>query len=156
MVWKLKRFDLGLNVDLPYVEVVKIGKFNYAEILASNDGSDIFDYGEAENLDTKRKEPIGISFGAGIPWKKNTLYFKVDWHGAVSEYDRLVIPPFDLGNGETEEFKFTEELKSAINFGLGAEVYLSDGVNLFASFSTDSSPLVTGANIFDLVGDPGH
>lgn len=154
LAWKLKGFDIGLNVDLPYVEVVDSGKFNYAEILASNDGSDIFDYGEAKDLETKRKEPIGVSFGAGIPWKKNILHLKVDWHGSVSEYDRLVIPPFDLGNGETDEFKFTEELNSVINFGLGAEVYLSDRVNLFASFSTDFSPLVTSANIFDLVGDP--
>jgi hypothetical protein len=153
LAWKLKGFDIGLNIDLPYVEVVNSGKFNYAEILASNDGSDIFDYGEAKDLDTKRKEPIGVSLGAGIPWKKNTIHLKMDWHGAVGEYDRLVIPPFDTGNGQTDEFNFTEELKSVINFGLGAEFYLSEKVDLFASFSTDFSPLVTSANIFDLVGD---
>ncbi len=154
MAWKLKGFDLGLNVDLPYVEVVKSGKFNYAEILASNDGSDIFEYGEAKDLDTKRKEPYRNIIWSRYTLEEKHIHLKVDWHGAVSEYDRLVIPPFDLGNGETDEFKFTEELKSVINFGLGAEVYLSDRVNLFASFSTDSSPLVTSANIFDLVGDP--
>ena len=152
--WKLKGMDIGLNVDLPYLEVIQSGKFNYAEILASNDGSDVFDYGESEDINTKRKEPIGASIGAGIPWKKNTLHLKVDWHGAVSEYDRLVIPPFETGNGETDEFKFKEELKSVINFGLGAEFYLSERVDLFASFSTDFSPVVTSANIFDLVGDP--
>ncbi len=153
LAWKLKNFDFGLNLDLPYLEVVKSGKFNYTEILAANVGSDIFDYVEPSSVEANRKEPIAVSIGAGIPWKRNTIHLKADWHGAVSEYDRLVIPPFDTGNGETDEFIFKEELKSVINFGVGADFYLSERVDLFASFSTDFSPLVTSATIFDFVND---
>ena len=153
LAWELNGFDLGLNVDLPYVEVVKNGKFNYTRILASNDGEDIFEYAEADNLESNRKEPLGISIGAGIPIKRSKIHLKVDWHGSVSEYDRLVIPPFETDEGDTDEFRFREELKSVINFGAGADFYLSERVNLFASFSTDFSPVVTSATIFDLVGE---
>ena len=152
LAWKLKSFDFGLNIDLPYLEVIKSGKFNYTEVLAANEGEDIFEYAEADDLESNRKEPIGISIGAGIPWKKNTIHLKADWHGAVSEYDRLVIPSFDTGQGETDEFSFKEERKSVINFGVGADFYLSERVNLFASFSTDFTPLVSSATIFDFVG----
>ena len=153
LAWNLKGFDLGLNVDLPYLEVIKNGKFSYAEILAANSGDDIFEYGKIDDLESNRKEPVAISIGAGIPWKRNTIHLKADWHGAVSEYDRLVIPPFETGDGETDEFKFKEELKSIINFGAGVDFFLSERVNLFASFSTDFSPLVSTATVFDFVGE---
>ena len=150
----MKQIDIGLNVDLPYLEVINSGKLNYSTFLSGyGEGKDIFEYEELDGLDAKRKEPLSISFGAGIPWKRNTIHLKADWHGAVSEYDRLVIPPIETGAGEIKEFKFKDELKSVINFGIGAEIYLNDKVDLFASFSTDYSPQKSSASIFDLVGD---
>jgi hypothetical protein len=154
LAWKLKNLDLGLNIDLPYLEVIKSGKFNYSEYLSGfGEGDDIYEFIDFRSLDSKRKEPFAISFGAGIPWKKNTIHLKADWHGAISEYDRLVIPVIDDGTGEPREFRFREELKSVINFGLGLEFFLNDKMNLFASFSTDFSPIETNATIFDLIGD---
>jgi long-subunit fatty acid transport protein len=155
LAWKLRNFDLGLNIDLPYLEVIKSGKFGYGEFLSGyGGGDDIYILSDFNDLESKRKEPLAISFGAGIPWKKNTIHLKVDWHGAISEYDRLVIPSFESGTGQINEFRFKEELKSVINFGLGLEFYLNEKLNLFASFSTDFSPIETNANIFDLVGNP--
>lgn len=154
LAWKLKKMDLGLNVDLPYLEVVKSGKFSYGEFLSGyGNGNDIYNFGKFKGLESNRKQPLGVSFGAGVPWAKNTIHLKADWHGAVSEYDRLIIPAIDDTAGESEAFRFREELNSVINFGLGAEIFLNDRMNLFASFSTDFSPVKTSANIFDLVGD---
>ena len=154
LAWKVKELDLGLNIDLPYLEVISNGKFNYAQFLSGyGEGDDIYSYGNLTGLDSKRKEPLSLSFGAGIPWKRNKFHLKVDWHGSVSEYDRLVIPPFENGSGETEEFVFKDELRSVINFGAGAEFFLSEKVDLYASFSTDFSPLKSNASIFDLIGD---
>ncbi len=154
LAWKLKNFDIGFNVDLPYLEVINSGKFNYGEFLSGyGNGRDIYEFGDLEDLDSKRKEPLAISFGAGIPWKRNTIHVKADWHAGISEYDRLVIPPVEGAAGEAEEFRFKEELRSVINFGVGAEIFLSEKVDLFASFSTDFSPLKASASIFDLVGE---
>ena len=149
LAWKLEKVDLGLNVDFPYLEVYNEGRFRYQQFLSGLDPEDEdFQYYDFENLDTKRKEPLGISFGMGIPIKKHKLHFKADWHAGLSEYERIVIPAVEDGG---ESFAFKEELKSVINFGLGAEFYLNEGLNLYASVSTDFSPIESSANIFDLV-----
>ena len=151
LAWKLSKIDLGLNVDLPYLEVIKNGKFRYQKFLSGTiDGSDQFEYYDLKDLESNRKEPLGISFGAGLPWGKHKFHVKADWHGSLSEYDRLVIPDFEDGR---EGFVFKESLRSVINFGAGAELYINDGLNFYASFSTDFSPVETNANIFDIIYD---
>ena len=149
LAWKLSKVDLGLNVDLPYLEVIKNGKFRYQRFLAGTpDGSDEFAYYDFKDLQSNRKEPLGISVGAGLPLGKNTFHLKVDWHGNLREYNRLVIPDAEDGR---EGFVFKESLRSVINFGAGAEIYINDGMNLYASFSTDFSPVEASANIFDII-----
>ena len=149
LAWKLKKIDIGLNVDLPYLEVIKNGKFRYQRFLSgTDDGSDEFAYYDFKDLESNRKEPLGISVGAGFPWGKNNFHLKVDWHGNLSEYNRLVIPDTEDGR---EGFAFKESLRSVINFGAGAEFYINDGLNLYASFSTDFSPVEASANIFDII-----
>ena len=151
LAWKLSKIDLGLNVDLPYLEVVKNGKFRYQRFLSGSiDGSDEFLYYDFKDLESNRKEPLGISFGAGLPWGKHKFHLKVDWHGNLSEYDRLVIPDTEDGR---QGFAFKESLRSVINFGAGAEIYINDGLNFYASFSTDFSPVEANANIFDIIDD---
>ncbi len=149
LAWKLKKIDLGLNVDLPYLEVIKNGKFRYQRFLSgTDDGSDEFAYYDYKDLKSNRKEPLGVSVGAGIPWGKHIFHLKADWHGNLSEYNRLVIPVTEDGK---EGFAFKESLRSVINFGAGAEIYINDGLNLYASFSTDFSPVEASANIFDII-----
>ena len=151
LAWKLSKIDLGLNIDLPYLEVIKNGKFRYQRFLSgTDDGSDEFTYYNFVDLESNRKEPLGISVGAGFPWRKNKFHVKADWHANQSEYNRLVIPDTEDG---IEGFAFKESLRSVINFGAGAEIYINDGLNLYASFSTDFSPMEASANIFDVIGD---
>lgn len=151
LAWKLSKIDIGLNVDLPYIQIIKNGKFRYQKFLAGTiNDSDEFAYYNFKDLESNRKEPIGISFGAGIPWRKNIFHLKVDWHGNLIEYNRLVIPDTEDGR---EGFAFQESLRSVINFGAGAEIYINDGLNLYASFSTDFSPIESSANIFDVITD---
>jgi len=149
LAWKLEKVDLGLNVDFPYLEVFNDGRFRYQQFLSGVDPEDEdFKYYDFENLETKRKEPLGISFGMGIPIKKHKLHFKADWHAGLAEYNRIIIPAVEDSG---ENFAFKEELRSVINFGLGAEFYLNEGLNLYGSISTDFSPIESSANIFDLV-----
>lgn len=151
LAWQLSKFDLGLNIDLPYLEIHGNGELDFKEVLSGiGAGNDIFEYADWDDIDSGRKEPIGISFGAGLPIGKSKIHLKVDWHGQVSEYDRLVIPVID-DSGNVISFAFKEELRSVINFGLGAEIYLSPKVNFYLSAGTDYSPLVSNANIFDLI-----
>lgn len=151
LAWQVSKFDLGLNIDVPYLEVAGDGDLKYKEILAGiGDGNDVFEFAAWDDLESKRKEPIGVAFGAGIPFGKNKIHLKVDWHGKLKEYNRLVIPVID-DSGEVLSFSFKEELRSVINFGLGVEFYLSEKVGLYMSAATDFSPVVSNANIFDLI-----
>ncbi len=153
LAWKLSKFDLGLNIDFPYLEIIKNGKFRYQRFLSGTlDGSDEFAYYNFKDIQSNRKEPLGISVGAGVPLGKNILHLKADWHGNLSAYNRLVIPDAEDGR---EGFSFEESLRSVINFGAGAEIYINDGMSLYASFSTDFSPVEASANIFDIIHDGG-
>ena len=149
IAWELDKFDLGLNVDLPYLEVFGDGKFQYQRFVSGIDPeNEDFQFYDFEGLETSRKTPLGISFGFGWPFGKNKLHFKADWHAGISEYDRLVIPPVEFGEAG---FAFREELRSVINFGIGGEFYLNEKVNIYGSFSTDFSPVESAANLFDLI-----
>ncbi|MGI9530911.1 hypothetical protein [Lutimonas sp.] len=151
LAWQLDKFDFGLNVDFPFVEVYGDGKFQYQRFLSGDIAKEEdFQFYDFKSLETSRKEPLGISIGVGWPFGKNKLHFKADWHAGISEYSRLVIPPID---DDGVGFEFQESLRSVINFGLGGEFYLNETINLYGSFSTDFSPVESSANIFDLIGN---
>ena len=148
LAWTFKSFDLGLNVDFPYLEVIGNGKFRYQNYLSGTDPENgDFQYYNFKDLNSSRRTPLGISLGVGLPLGNNTFHFKADWHAGVPEYNRLVIPTPE----DTEEFIFKESLRSVVNFGLGAEIYLNDKLNVYASVSTDFSPIKASANIFDFI-----
>lgn len=149
LAWKLEKFDFGLNIDLPYLEVYNKGKFRFQKYLSGTE-NDIFRFIEFKDVKSQRKEPLGISVGAGIPLGKHMIHTKIDWHGKLSEYDRLIIPVVD---SISKEFSFKEERRSVVNFGIGGEYYINEKWNLYGSISTDFSPLRSNANIFDLIDD---
>ncbi len=144
VAWVLPKIELGLNIDLPYLEVLNKGKFKYKEYLSGlGSGEDIFTFNDFDDLNAKRKYPIGLSAGAGIPIKKHKLHVGLSYNAKINEYERIEIPEL---NSETEQdippIKFNEELKPVLNFGLGAEVYFSKAISGYGSFSSDYSPFV--------------
>lgn len=151
MAWNLPKASLGLNIDVPLIEVFGSGKMEFKEMLSGISNEDgVFRYAQWEDLKSRRKEPIGVSFGVGLPLGKHTLHLKTDWHGKVSEYDKLEIPIIN-SSGENVSFAFKEGLRSVINFGMGAEFAVGSKVIIFASGVTDFSPIISNANIFDLI-----
>ena len=146
--WILPEFNLGINIDLPYIELYGEGKFRYEEFLIGTDeANDVFTYNNFDNLNSKRKYPLGISVGSGIPVKKHILHLNLSWNAKVDNYSKIDIPPLQ---SETEDdlpnLVFDEELKSIVNFGIGAEVYFSDQLNFYGSISSDYSPYKSISN----------
>ncbi len=142
--WVLPKIELGLNIDLPYLEILSKGKFKYQEYLSGiGEGDDIFTFNDYDDLNAKRKYPLGISAGAGIPIKKHKLHIGLSYNAKINEYERIDIPEL---NSETEQIlpslTFNEELKPVLNFGLGAEVYFSEIISGYGSFSSDYSPFI--------------
>jgi len=149
LAWKLEKIDLGLNIDLPYLEAYNKGNFRFQKYYSGTE-NDEFRFIEFKNIKSQRKEPLGISVGAGMPIGKFMIHTKIDWHGKLSEYDRLIIPRVDtISSG----FLFREKRKAVVNVGIGGEYYINEKWNLYGSASTDFSPLESNANIYDLIED---
>ncbi len=150
--WVLKSIEFGLNIDFPYLEVYSEGSFYNEEILSGSfNNNDIFTLNRFDDLNAKRKYPLGVSIGAGVPIKKNTLHLNMSWNSGIDTYNRIDIPKLE---SETEkdiyQYKFEEKLKSIINFGFGAEIYINPQLNAYGSFSTDFSPFEISTSIIEL------
>ncbi len=154
--WVLPNVELGLNIDIPYIEISGDGKYRFEEYFSSIEHDDIFTFNDFRDLDAKRKYPLGVSIGAGVPIKKHKLHLSTNWYKSVSEYSKIDIPDLE---SETEEelatVYFNEELRSIINFGLGAEIFITEKLNAYGSFSTDFSPFKSSASILDAANQSG-
>ncbi|MFK5878125.1 MAG: hypothetical protein QM478_01375 [Flavobacteriaceae bacterium] len=154
--WVFPKFDLGVNLSLPYLEIYSVGKFNYEEFLSNVEGEDdIFTFNDYDDLDAKRKYPLGISVGAGVPIRRHKLHIDLSYNSKVNNYSKIDIPNLV---SETEDelptILFDEELKQILNIGLGTEIYISDKLNLYGSFSTDYSPFISKKTTNDPVEQP--
>ena len=149
--YHFETFDLGLNVNVPYIEVYNEGGFNYNNLISGvGPDSDKFYSYNLKNLDAQRKEPLGVSVGAGIPIGKGKLHLNIDYVNGLSAFNRIDIPSIDSGNTDLTPVLFEEERKNVFNFGAGVEIFMSDKIKSYFSFTTDNNALIRNANIFDL------
>ena len=149
--YKFSKFHIGMNINLPYLEVVQDGGFTYSKIISgvSTMFNRFIDY-NFEDLSTKRKEPLGISIGAGIPMNKGKIHLNIDYVNGLSKFDRITIPDIDTGSGELTPVNFDEERKTIINAGIGAEYTLSEKLKAYGGFSTDFNAFKNSANIINI------
>jgi hypothetical protein len=149
--YHFKTFDLGVNVNLPYIEVYNDGRFNYNKVISGvgTEFDQFYSY-DLQNLTAQRREPLGVSAGAGIPVGKGKLHLNIDYVHGLSVYNRIDIPSIDSGNSELTPVLFKEERKDIVNFGAGFEIHMTDRIKSYLSFSTDYNAFIRNANIFDL------
>ncbi|PHS68382.1 MAG: hypothetical protein COB12_00570 [Flavobacterium sp.] len=151
--WVYSNINFGVNIDLPYIEIVSDGSFGYQEYLTGSPiVDDIFTFNNFEDIKATRKYPLGVSVGAGIPYKLHTFHLNISWNAPIKSYSKLEIPPLE---SETDDnlpiIYFNEALKSTFNFGVGYEIIVSKKINAFGSFSTDFSPYKESATVFDAI-----
>jgi hypothetical protein len=152
--YHFSKFDLGLNINVPYLEIYDNGKFTYTKVIAgTGQGFDQFYDYNFKNLNSQRKEPLGVSLGAGIPFNKNKLHLNVDYVRGLPEYDRIGIPNIDTGQEEVTSVLFEESRRNVINFGAGFELYIHEKFKSYIGFSSDFNGFIKNANIFDLSSD---
>ncbi|TYA52320.1 hypothetical protein [Formosa maritima] len=148
------KFDLGLNINLPYIDVYDEGSYSYSEVISGVAPEyNLFVDNNFKDLSAKRKDPLGISLGAGIPIKKSKLHLNIDYVSSLNQYSRIDVPDIDTGDDTLTPVNFNEERKIVINFGVGTEVFINENFKAYAGFSTDFYALVNSTNIFDLASD---
>ncbi|WP_282080781.1 hypothetical protein [Aquimarina algiphila] len=150
--WKISDVELGMNIHLPYINVIDDASFKGEEFLSGLGApEDFFNFINVEDLKNKRKTALGVSVGAGIPIQKSRIHLNVDWYNGVDKYERITLPNFTAGVDDVSELDFNEELKSVFNFGAGAEIYISPSFSGFLSFSSDFSAYVENTNLFNVI-----
>jgi hypothetical protein len=138
--------NIGLTVLTPILRLGGKGRYvyeNYAAGLSNfTDSQDIFGYTDQDDLEVRYNSPWAVGLGISHRLKKNTLHVGLEWYSSVPGYH--IMEPADFviqSSGETMSFRLADEQKSIINFGIGAEFYLSEKVKAFASFYTDYNSL---------------
>lgn len=152
--YQFQKFDLGLNINVPYLEVYKKASFHYNNVISglSNEYDQFYDY-ELKNLNSKRKEPLGVSLGAGVPFGKSKFHLNLDYISGLSKYDRIEIPDIDTGDAQPTSVLFVERRDDVVNFGAGAELFINEKFKTFFGLSTDFTSFGSNANILDLSSD---
>ncbi|WP_224489286.1 hypothetical protein [Robertkochia flava] len=140
--WIFPKWELGVNIDIPYIEILNDSDFNFDEILATGDTSqDFFILEKLNGLDSKHKTPMGVNVGAGIPINGHKIHLNVSWYGPTGVYDRISIPELGGSTGEEAVLLFQEKRRTIFNFGGGGEFQISPKFISYLSFTTDFSPL---------------
>ena len=156
VAWNVDNVELGVNVDLPYIQILGDADFRYDEIQSDfGNADDIFTFNNFDGLDANRRVPLNIAMGAGVKLDKHKLYLNATWYARQKLYDVISIPALSSETNVVPEYKFNEEYKSIVNFGVGANIFVSEKFGLYTSFSTDFSPVVSNANLADLMDRTG-
>lgn len=152
LAWQLSNIEIGANFTLPFIPVETRASLQYQEnLIGLGPGEDFFAYEEFDDLDNTRKTAMSISVGAGVPVGKSTIHLNGSWYSKVKPYQRIEVPPLDGANQRLDSEPFEEEFRSVINFGAGADIYISPSVKFITSFSSDFSATVSSINLFDVV-----
>ena len=155
--WTLPKADLGLTIHLPELGIVNEGSFRYEESLAGGGAeNDRFTFNNFDELDSTRRTAWGVSAGTGLKFGKHTVHLNGSWHGKINEWESIEVPPLESETGDAPNLRLATELKDVFNFGVGADFYLSPKFDLYASFSTDNSPVVKNTTLVDVLNRDGE
>lgn len=147
LVWKaglavdLGKWQLGLTVTTPMVKLSGSGSYTYEEFYSKVPGlpkKDGYSSSYQSGIDSEYRSPFSVGMGASRKIGKNTIHFGAEWFNGVPKYKIMESAPhISQSSGDTIRFQLTDQIKSVMNAGIGAEIYVSEKVSGFASFSTD-------------------
>ena len=136
---------LGLSITTPSLSISGNGS-SLINLLNSGDGSSeettyIANY--QQDVTARHHLPLAMGIGAGYHLGKHSLHISAEWYDEVASYNVLDTEDFTAqSSGETIGYRVNNELKSVLNYGLGAEFYINENLDLFISYVTDFSAAV--------------
>jgi len=140
-------FTLGITVTTPSLSITGSGSslVNLANTGAGNDEATVFIANYQQDVTARHHLPLSVGFGAGYKLGKHQVHFSAEWFDRIDRYDILETQKFTgQSDGKTYQNRVDSELKSVLNYGLGAEFYINDNLDLFLSYVTDFSAAVDG------------
>lgn len=166
LLWKaglaldLPNINLGMTITTPRINLSGKGSALFEDYLVGVDTSgngtrdDGLVYNFQDNLNVQYKSPFAIGFGIGIPFNKGTIHLTGEWYSRIGKYAILEMEPFvGQSTGDTIRFALVEELDPVINYGIGAEIRLSEVLTAYASIAADYSAAPGDNNRFTELQD---
>jgi hypothetical protein len=136
---------LGLSITTPSLSLSGSGS-SLVNLINSGDGSSeetAFIANYQQDVAARHKLPLAVGFGAGYKLGKHRLHVSAEWYDEIARYNILDTENFTAqSSGETITYPVNNELKSVVNYGLGAEFYVTENLDLFISYITDYSAAV--------------
>lgn len=153
LLWKIgmaatfEKWLLGLTIKTPMARLSGKGNYSYEEYFSSipglNDKVETYTTSNQESLEVKSKSPWAVGIGITRLIGKNKIHLSTEWYSGVSKYTLMQAQDHlsQSNPANTIGFQLTDEFRSVLNAGIGAELYISEHVSGFASFSTDFSSI---------------
>jgi hypothetical protein len=152
---------LGFTVTTPDLNILGTGSYGYHNFInIPNDPSqNVFQSNYQDELKSIYKTSWAVGVGAAYWWQSLSLHISAEWYNAVNKYNVVTLDPlYSQSTGNTFTHEITQQLKSIINAGIGADYILNDKVSFAGSFITDfsASDPNAGSNLSFSNGDIYH
>lgn len=140
----LGKWLLGLTVKTPMVSLSGSGQYNYEEYYSDIPGigtvlPETYTTSLQSDIPVTTQAPWAVGMGISRSIGKSKLHFSTEWYSSVPKYTVMNATPH-LSQSDSSKvigFVLTDQNKSVWNAGIGLELFLSEHVSGFASFSTD-------------------
>ncbi len=136
---------LGFSITTPSLSLSGSGS-SLVNLIKSGDGSSeetSYMANYQQDVTARHHLPLAMGIGAGYRLGKHRLHISAEWYDEVASYNVLDTEDFTAqSSGETITYRVNNELKSVLNYGLGAEFYVNENLGLFISYVTDFSAAV--------------
>jgi len=135
----------GFSITSPSLSITGSGS-SLVNLLNTGDSSSeetAFIANFQQDVTARHHMPLAIGFGAGYRLGKHRLHVSAEWFDKVDRYNILDTEDFTAqSSDEIYSNQVDSEFKSVTNYGIGAEFYLSENLDLFVSYVTDFSASV--------------
>ncbi len=154
LAWTIGKIEFGTNLNIPFINLNSNARLKYEEfVIGISPEEDFFGFADINDLQNTRRTAASIDVGAGIPIGKSKLHLKGSWYSRVKRYNRITIPEVETRIDDFLSEPFLEEFRSVVNFGAGANIYISESVKFITSFTSDYGATVASVNLFDVVNE---
>jgi hypothetical protein len=138
----LNPITFGLTLTTPSINLLGSGSYGYHNFRNNPDdpGQNVYQSNYQDELESEYKTSWAVGFGAAYWGKKMSVHLSAEWYNAVKRYNPLMLAPLNSqSSNETFTQEITQQLKSVINAGIGADYKLNDKVSFAGGFITDFS-----------------
>ena len=137
-----QKLNWGATITTPFLKIAGNGDYYYQQFYSTYEmqNEDYFATSRQEGIPARYKTPWSLGAGISHPFNDLTVHFSSEWFAGISTYNIMTAEDhYSQSHGDTISFALFDAPKSVVNFGLGLEYFLNDGLQLYARFNTDFS-----------------